>query len=267
MATRRANHPGSEHGSLKGARETNKKYVRIRGESEILSIRDESHWKRMLPYRRMLVCPDEGCGKSLKITERRDPRLTRYVSDGEKGGCSHLLTGGGGAPMTDEHAWLQGRLRQICERLGYHARLEADFGSARVDLLVESNPPYAIEVQRGSTDFVGRVKRRMEQGMRTVWILPALNKPKDTTDPHLHPLFSGPCVRLGYYSSPEDFAWQVNPSHLEQEVWNGAGGYVDLRVGATVGTLAADGLTFHPHADECGDVSLPCALLATRMVA
>lgn len=29
MATRRANHPGSDHGALKGARATNKKYVPI----------------------------------------------------------------------------------------------------------------------------------------------------------------------------------------------------------------------------------------------
>lgn len=149
--------------------------------------------------------------------------------------------------MTDEHLWLQGQLREICRELGYIAELEVGYNQARVDLRVDSTPPYAFEVQRVSTSFAERRAARAKNGMRTLWVLPESDRLKDTGKGTANgdPLFSEPCVRLSYRDSPEPSARVVSTERLRSRVWRGDNRTeVYLRAGVTVGRLSADRLAF-----------------------
>ncbi|GAA3288220.1 hypothetical protein [Nesterenkonia halobia] len=140
--------------------------------------------------------------------------------------------------MTDEHLWLQGRLRDMCEELGYPARLEKDFADVRVD----SPTPYALEVQRVSTDFSTRTAQRAERGMRTIWFLPETEKQRNTSQTRQgDPVFTAPAVRLRYYSSRGNHTTMLSTQYLQNNVWNGSGGRdVDLRVAVTVWEMTED---------------------------
>ncbi|TNM52884.1 hypothetical protein [Brevibacterium sediminis] len=142
--------------------------------------------------------------------------------------------------MTNEHMWLQGVVRDLCEQLGYVARLEADFA----DVKVESPVPYAVEVQRVSTDFAKRTAQRSANGMKTLWLLPETEKQRSLgrngTD-NDDPLFYHPAVRLCYYWAGRDHRTMVPTQYLNREVWNaGATHKIDLSVAVTLWTLADD---------------------------
>lgn len=142
--------------------------------------------------------------------------------------------------MTNEHMWLQGVVRDLCEQLGYVARLEADFA----DVKVESPVPYAVEVQRVSTDFAKRTAQRSANGMKTLWLLPETEKQRSLgrngTD-NDDPLFYHPAVRLRYYWAGRDHRTMVPTQYLNREVWNaGATHKIDLSVAVTLWTLADD---------------------------
>ncbi|MFC7456246.1 hypothetical protein ACFQS2_03475 [Brachybacterium sp. GCM10030267] len=151
--------------------------------------------------------------------------------------------------MTAEHLWLQGKLRELCFELGYEAELESDVTGARVDLRVECTPyPYALEVQRVSTDFTARRKAREQNGMRTLWLLPESDRQKNTArgKSRRDPLFSEPCVRLGYRDGPGANAKVMTVAQLRADVWPSDGSSeVYLKAGVTVGMLSSEALTFY----------------------
>lgn len=241
MEASRANHAGAPHQpgrSRNGRQRTKKQFVRIRGERRIRWIRDPDDWAAVhRPGENIqLVCPDGGCGQSMKATERTKPRTTRYLSDTGDVSCTHFLPTGGGGPMTEEHLWVQGALRKACEELGYEARLESDYADVRVD----SSPPFALEVQRASTNFRERRVQRAERGMETIWFLPETAK-KSRKDP----LFTQPCVRLVYFDRPGPGAKKLTAADLLGAVWTGGGAdRVDLRVAVTLWTPSQDHLEF-----------------------
>ncbi len=149
--------------------------------------------------------------------------------------------------MTDEHLWLQGQLREMCRRLGYTAELEVGYSGARVDLRVDSTPPYALEVQRVSTSFAERRAARAKNGMRTLWVLPESDRLKDTGKGKAHgdPLFSEPCVRLSYRDGPGPNARVMTFDRLRSRTWQGDNrSDVHLRGGVTIGRLSSDQLSF-----------------------
>lgn len=240
MDTSRTNHHGTSH--KPGARDrrgrTKKQFVRIRGERRVRWIHDPDDWSSVHRPREkvQLVCPDEGCSESMKATERTNPRTTRYLSDTGDAPCTHYLPVGGGGPMTEEHLWVQGALRKICEDLGFEAHLEVDYADVRV----ESTPPFALEVQRVSTNFRERRKQRADRGMETVWFLPETAQ-KSRKDP----LFTQPCVRLVYFDRPGPGATKLTAADLLEAVWTGGGtDSVDLRAAVTLWTPSQDHLRF-----------------------
>lgn len=221
-----------------------KQFFRIRGEQEILWIYNDDDWARAHLTKQILVCPDRHCSERL-IAKKRD--ATRYLSDMKKGGCGHFIPQGGGGLMTDEHLWLQGQLRETCRQLGYTSELEVGYSGARVDLRVDSTPPYAFEVQRVSTSFAERRVARAKNGMRTLWVLPESDRLKDTDKGKTHgdPLFSEPCVRLSYRDGPGPNARVMSVERLRSRVWQGDNRTkVHLRAGVTIGRLSADQLSF-----------------------
>src|SRR5690625_2095 len=241
MEASRANHAGAPHQpgrSRSGRQRTKKQFVRIRGERRIRWIHDPDDWAAVhRPGEKIqLVCPDEGCSQSMKATERTKPRTTRYLSDTGDVSCTHFLPTGGGGPKTEEHLWVQGALRKVCEELGYEARLESDYADVRVD----SSPSFALEVQRVSTNFRERRAQRAERGMETIWFLPETAK-KSRNDP----LFTEPCVRLVYFDRSGPGAKELTPADLLGAVWTGGDvGLVDLRVAVTLWTPSQDHLEF-----------------------
>lgn len=221
-----------------------KQFFRIRGEHEVLWIYNDDDWARAHLTKQILVCPDRYCSKQL-IAKKLD--MTRYLSDTKEGGCGHFIPQGGGGLMTDEHLWLQGQLREICRRLGYTSELEVGYSGARVDLRVDSTPPYALEVQRVSTSFAERRAARAKNGMRTLWVLPESDRLKDTGKGKAYgdPLFSQPCVRLSYRDGPGPNARVMSVERLRSQVWQGDNRTeVHLRAGVTIGRLGADRLSF-----------------------
>lgn len=142
--------------------------------------------------------------------------------------------------MTNEHMWLQGVVRDLCEQLGYSARLEVNLA----DVKVESPVPYAVEVQRVSTNLAKRTAQRRANGMKSLWLLPETEKQRDIGRNgmrHDDPLFKHPAVRLRYYWSGRNHKTMVPTQYLNREVWNaGATDKVDLYVAVTLWTLADD---------------------------
>ena len=245
MSQSRQNHPGRSHvGKTSPRRPVKKQFFRIRGERDVLWIYNDDDWDRAHLTGQILVCPDSLCSQRL-IAKKRG--ATRYLSDMNEGGCGHFIPQGGGGLMSDEHLWLQGQLREICRRLGYGAELEVGHSGARVDLRVDSTPPYAIEVQRVSTSFAERRAARAKNGMQTLWILPESDRIKDTGKRKRpgDPLFSEPCVRLSYRDGPEPNARVMSIDRLRSQVWHGDNRTeVHLRAGVTIGRLSADRLSF-----------------------
>lgn len=247
MSQARQNHPGRSHaGKTSQRRQVKKQFFRIRGEHEVLWIYNDHDWARAHLTKQILVCPDSYCSQRL-IAKKLD--ATRYLSDMEKGGCGHFIPQGGGGLMTDEHLWLQGQLREMCRRLGYISELEVGYDGARVDLRVDSTPPYAFEVQRVSTSFADRRAARAKNGMRTLWVLPESDRLKDTGKgkgkTHSDPLFSEPCVRLSYRDGSGSNARVMTVDRLRSRVWQGDNRTeVHLRAGVTIGRLSADRLSF-----------------------
>lgn len=244
MSQERQNHPGRSHAGTSRGRRVKKQFFRVRGEHEVLWIYNDHDWARAHLTKQILVCPDRHCSQKL-IAKKRG--ATRYLSDTSEGGCGHFVPQGGGGPMTDEHLWLQGQLREMCRRLGYTAELEVGYSGARVDLRVDSTPPYALEVQRVSTSFAERRDARAKNGMRTLWVLPESDRLKDTGKGKMHgdPLFSEPCVRLSYRDGPRSNARVMTVDRLRSQVWQGDNRTeVHLRAGVTIGRLSADRLSF-----------------------
>lgn len=249
MAQRRENHPGQSHrpGRSPGSSKTKKQFLRVQGERDVLWIHDRRDWARVHRTGLHLVCPDRGCTQ--RLVAHQNTHGTRYLSNHKDStGCSHFVPAGGGGRMTDEHLWLQGKLREICIELGYDAELEVDVTGARVDLRVESRlRPFAFEVQRVSTDFTARRKAREKNGMRTLWLLPESDRQKNIAKGKRRhdPLFSEPCVRLGYRDGTGPDARVMTVDQLRSAIWQGDGnGEVYLSVGVTVGKLSTDKLAF-----------------------
>lgn len=141
MAQRRENHSGQSHksGGTEKSSKTKKQFFRVQGERDVLWIRNSSDWARVHRTGVHLVCPDRGCAQ--RLVAHQNAYGTRYLSNHKDStGCNHFVPAGGGGRMTDEHLWLQGKLREICIELGYDAELEVDVAGARVDLRVESAP-------------------------------------------------------------------------------------------------------------------------------
>lgn len=211
-------------------------------------IHDEDDWRHVHKTGRRLVCPDQRCTQRLRAHQNKYG--TRYLSNcGDTSGCSHFVPSGGGGLMTDEHLWLQGCLRAMCLRLGFDAELEVGVTGARVDLRAEGKKAvFAFEVQRVSTDFTARREAREREGMRTVWFLPESDrlKNKSTGQKKSDPLFSEPCVRLGYREGPGPDANVMTVGDLRQEVWtHPPKSQVHLRACVTIGRLAQDRQSFH----------------------
>lgn len=210
-------------------------------------IHEEQDWKHVHRTGLRLVCPDQGCTQSLRACQ--NGHGTRYLSNLDDGsGCNHFIPAGGGGLMTDEHLWLQGVLRAMCRRLGFDAELEAGVDGARVDLRVAGKMDvFAFEVQRVSTDFSARRTVREQNGMRTLWFLPESDRQKNTATGkrRADPLFSEPCVRLGYRDAPGPRANAMTMGELREKVWiHPAKASVHLTAGVTVGRLAKNGLSF-----------------------
>lgn len=246
MAQRRENHPGQRHGRGRGTAtsRTKKQFVRVEGERRVRWIHDEDDWQHVHRTGRRLVCPDSECTQRLKANQNRHG--TRYLSNcGDSSGCTHFVPEGGGGLMTDEHLWLQGVLRAMCLRLGFDAELEVGMAGARVDLRVEGKDDvFAFEVQRVSTDFTSRRAAREQAGMRTLWFLPESDRQKNT-GARSDPLFSEPCVRLGYRDGPGPGSNVMTVEDLRQSVWTyPAKARVHLGAGVTIGRLAPDRLSF-----------------------
>lgn len=249
MAQRRENHSGQSHksGGTGKSSKTKKQFFRVQGERDVLWIRNSSDWARVHRTGVHLVCPDRGCAQ--RLVAHQNAYGTRYLSNHKDStGCNHFVPAGGGGRMTDEHLWLQGKLREICIELGYDAELEVDVAGARVDLRVESAPfPFAFEVQRVSTDFTARRQAREQNGMRTLWLLPESDRQKNTAKGKRKrdPLFSEPSVRLGYRDGPSADAKVLTVDQLRSDVWQGDGSTeVHLIAGVTVGKLGHDKLSF-----------------------
>lgn len=211
-------------------------------------IHDEDDWRHVHKTGRRLVCPDQRCTQRLRAHQNKYG--TRYLSNcGDTSGCSHFIPTGGGGLMTDEHLWLQGFLRAMCLRLGFDAELEVGVTGARVDLRAEGKKDvFAFEVQRVSTDFTARREARERERMRTVWFLPESDRQKNkaTGQKKSDPLFSEPCVRLGYRDGPGPDANVLTVDDLRQKVWkHPPKAHVHLRACVTIGRLAQDRQSFH----------------------
>lgn len=233
MTHYRANHPDRRHKKPKGE-STKKQFARLRGESTILWIHNTEDWARIhRPGENVpLVCPDGDCGHPMKAVQRTKPRVTRYLSDMGERHCRHFLPDGGGGVPTDEHLWLQGKVREVCQRLGYEAELELK----RADVWVGSNPPYALEVQRVSTDFWKRRRERKSRGMETLWFLPESEKQRDIGRPQSggDPVFSHPAVRVRYRDQrrpSRSLAWS---EVREAGVFGGNSDAVEVEVAVTL---------------------------------
>lgn len=169
-----------------------KRYARIRGQQRILDVREHREWELMRSAPKPpLVCPVDGCRQAMHtVLNTNGTRFLRNGGTTEEAGCTHLVppTGGGG-PMTEEHLWLQMTMFNLCLEMGYDARLETDYA----DIRVESNPPFALEVQLRGTDIDKRAAQRAERKMRTLWLFPETAR-SDVDDP----LFTRPAVRVKY---------------------------------------------------------------------
>lgn len=147
--------------------------------------------------------------------------------------------------MTEEHLWLQGHIRQLCEELGCQAALETDYA----DIKVEGKSTWAVEVQRVSTDYAKREEQRAERRMKTLWLLP--ESAQRTRDSGRRqggdPVFSSPAVRLLYrFAGNPSLAPDVK--YLRENVWTGRRpDTVVLRVAATLWTLSPDGEYLRRH--------------------
>lgn len=242
MTQNASNHPGQTHSGAKDrSAKTKKQFVRIEGQPRIYWIHaDDDIWDTKLHLTgKPLVCPDRGCHQKMKASQRKAAPYTKYLSDMNGTKCSHFVPKGGGGRTTEEHLWLQGFIRQICEELGYPATLETDFA----DIKVEAERNWAIEVQRVSTDFSKREDQRKLRGMETLWLLPeSAQRSKNTgSSGGGDPLFSTPAVRLLYRFAGQR-GHEPNEKYLREHVWaNKKSAKVELRVAATLWTVAPQG--------------------------
>lgn len=175
-----------------------------------------------------LICPAEGCRSPLGPVERGQTRFLRNLRDGD---CGHNFgpPSGRGGPPSAEHRWFQNRLSYLCGSLGYES-IQEDF-QTRADVLVHSEPPLAIEVQRWPTDFKTRTAARRRSGAHTLWLLPESAKGAKTGKE----LFRQPAARVRV-STRGDKRVSATP-------WEpGHSGPVLLWVGATVMRLDSDEL-------------------------
>lgn len=122
-----------------------------------------------------LVCPDENCGQPMVTVERTKLRLTRLLRDAGGTNCCHFIPLGGTGRMTNEHLWLLGIIRDMCEDLGHGGHLEVDFAGVRVGAPI----PYPLEVQRVSNIFTERTSQRRGKCMRFLWLLPETENQKN----------------------------------------------------------------------------------------
>lgn len=240
MGTSPQNHSAADHGD----EATRKQLFRIAGERRIRSIHDDTDWALVHLKGRLLRCPVRGCPQGL------DAKLSslgrRFLANKRGTRCGHAAPQGGGGEMTEEHLWLQATTRQLCRSLGYDAELEVSGDGNRVDVLVDSGELFAIEVQRGDTDFAGRRRRREDEGRRTIWVIPGDARPKTTSAGQrgANPLFSEPSFRLGYADRPGRGAEWMPEEELRASVWNGGGGEVWLKAWVTVGSFERKSATF-----------------------
>ncbi|MGP5055980.1 hypothetical protein ACTXJ3_12950 [Brachybacterium paraconglomeratum] len=188
MPQARTHHSHPDHEST-----VKKRFARIRGQRRVLDVADDNHWAVMRGEPKpKLVCPIDGCTQELVTVFLSDheTRYLRYNNPNDSKGCPHLeVPPSGGGPMTEEHLWLQITFYNYCIELGFEAYLETDFA----DIRVESDPPFALEVQRHDTDFDKRSAQRAEKGMKTLWLLPDSAR-RAVNDP----LFNRPAVRVKY---------------------------------------------------------------------
>ncbi|RZU63356.1 hypothetical protein [Zhihengliuella halotolerans] len=244
MSQRRQNHSGKNHRPTNAAQrdKVRKRFLRVQGEPFVRSIHNDEDWTHVHRTGRILVCPDDQCTQ--RLSAKMSQKKRRFLSDVSGSSCNHFVSAGGGGPMTDEHLWLQQKLLEICRELGFAARLEVGFSGACVDLHVDSTPPYAFEVQRVSTNFTARRKAREWNGMQTLWFLPESARQKNTGKGKNHgdPLFTEPCVRLGYRVSGSS---EVPTANQLRSIWQGDSRCeVQLHVGVTIGKLSPDRRSF-----------------------
>lgn len=147
-----------------------------------------------------LICAEEGCRRPLVAVflKATATRFLRNHPDGPACGHGFDEPSGGGGLMSDEHRWLQQRVKMLCEDLGHPSLLE--HYASRSDVWVENvtpgpgvpGKPLAIEVQRWSTRFAERTQRRQDLGATVLWMFPESAKSGAATQA----LFEFPSVRI-----------------------------------------------------------------------
>ncbi|GED05155.1 hypothetical protein AUR04nite_06870 [Glutamicibacter uratoxydans] len=131
--------------------------------------------------------------------------------------------------MTAEHLWFQNAISGLCAELGYEA-IQEDYES-RADILVQSSPPVAVEIQRVSTDFNKRTLTRQNLGMNVLWLIPETAKNSRSIN---HALFNQPAARIRVFNK-NDRTTEVKPWLPDYS------GSYDLLIGATVMKIGSDG--------------------------
>jgi len=243
MGRTREGHSVADHGE----EATKKQLFRVEGETMVRSIHNDSDWHHVHRQGFDLRCPVGGCPQ--RLIAKLSTRGRRFIAHKSGSRCGHAAPQAEGGEMTEEHLWLQNEIRELCVSLGYEAELEVGGDGNRVDVLVDSGDLFAIEVQRGSTDFTERRRRREAEGRRTIWIIPGTASPSTTsaTKRGSNPLFTEPCIRLGYADRRKGRAQWIPEEQLRASVWNGGGGEVYLKAWATVGALDGDRCVFVSH--------------------
>lgn len=244
MGSMRRGHSATDHGE----EATKKQLFRVEGEAVVRSIRNDADWYHVHRQGFDLRCPIAGCPQ--RLIAKLSNRGRRFIANKRGSRCGHAAPQGGGGEMTEEHLWLQNEIRERCMALGYEAQLEVSGDGNRVDVLVDSGDLFAVEVQRGDTDFTERRRQREAEGRRMVWVIPGTASPA-TTSAHKrgsNPIFSEPCVRLGYADRREGRAQWIPDEQLRSTVWNGGGGAVHLKAWATVGAFDKEHCRFASRA-------------------
>lgn len=163
-----------ERHSHQTAASTSKRHAVLRSgqDSRPLWVGDDEDWQQMLANSDRLKCPEPGCPVVLFPRPKEPGRYRRHLWTGPKGrNCTHWPgtdDHGGGGRMTPRHLWVQRRILEICQTLGYEARPEDQHTYADVYV---SKPSYALEVQLRPTNFQDRTKSRRSKGAATAWLI------------------------------------------------------------------------------------------------
>ena len=137
-----------------------------------------------------LMCPLENC--STRFT--RPPLKTngtRFLRNKTGSDCQHgSIPKGGGGKMTAEHSWIRDKLCALLREAGYPVQTE-EHVFTHADVMVR-DPMWALEIQRGKTNFAARTKARQEVGANVIWLLPS----SATSEVASKALFSLPAARI-----------------------------------------------------------------------